>query len=566
MQPFLLKILLFILVIQVFPARCCVEHEREALLKFKASVNDSSNRLVSWTGDECCNWAGVTCSNQTGHIIILDLRNSYFYKSFRYGMMFTDYEWNNHSLSGKISPSLQHISELEYLDLSYNNFSGNNFANFIDSFTNLNYLNLSATGLTGIIPPQLGYLSKLQHLDLSLTDLSGIIPPQLGNLSRLQCLDLSWTKLSGIIPTQIGNLFRLQHLALSGTSLSGIIPPQLGNLSKLQYLELSNIPNIYISNVWLLSHLTSLTCLIMTEVDFQDSREWAQALNTLPLLQDLYLADNNLTTIPISIIGLNFSSLETLSIMENKFNSRIHDWIGKLTTLTTLELLLCSFVGQIPCQLNNLTSLNLLYLWEDYLEGPMPPLHNLKNLTTLAILDVNIGEDIRVVVNKLASETLDKLESLSLFNVSLTGNLNGWMSTMPDLKELYLSYNNLNGTLPNVIGNLTSLEYLYLNKNNFTGEVSKAHLAGLSNLKDLDLGSNNLNLTMNINWVPPFELQYLFLSGCKLGPYFPLWLQNQSQIKEIDLSNTEIVETVPHWFWNLRSLFSIDLSYNLVEG
>ncbi|KAJ1691393.1 hypothetical protein LUZ63_015548 [Rhynchospora breviuscula] len=472
MHPFL-KILLFILVIQVFSARCCVEHEREALLKFKAGVNDSSNRLVSWTGDECCNWAGITCSNKTGHVIILDLRSSYSNNRFKYGVMYPDYEWNNHSLSGKISPSLQHISELKHLDLSYNNFSGNNFPNFINSFRNLNYLNLSST------------------------------------------------------------------------DLSGIIPSKLGNLSKLQFLDLSYMPVINISNAFE---------KLDTSIEY-----------TTPL-QSLYLRDNNLTTIPSSIIRLNFSSLKTLSIIENKFNSRIPNWIGKLTTLTTLELLFCSFVGQIPSQLNNLTSLNTLMLLEDYLEGPMPSLHNLKNLTELIIWGVSIREDIRVVVNRLANDTLDKLEILLLPNASLTGNLTGWMSKMSNLRELDLSCNNLNGPLPIVIGNLTRLEYLDLDKNNFTGEVSKAHLAGLSNLKGLFLGSSYLNLTVNMNWVPPFQLDYLYLSGCKLGPYFPLWLQNQSQMIEIDLSNTEIVEIVPHWFWKFRFLSYIDLSYNHIKG
>ncbi|KAJ4782459.1 Receptor-like protein 12 [Rhynchospora pubera] len=304
----------------------------------------------------------------------------------------------------------------------------------------------------------------------------------------------------------------------------------------------------------------------MSGVNFQDSKNWAQASNTLPLLQSLYLRDNNLTTIPSSIIRLNFSSLETLSIIDNKFNSKIPNWIGKLTTLTTLELLFCSFVGQIPNQLNNLTSLSTLMLLEDYLEGPMPPLHNLKNLTELIIWGVSIREDIRVVVNRLANDTLDKLEILLLPNASLIGNLIGWMSKMPNLIELDLSYNNLNGPLPIVIGNLTRLEYLDLDKNNFTGEVSEAHLAGLSNLKALFLGSSYLNLTMNMNWVPPFQLDYLYLSSCKLGPYFPLWLQNQSHMSEIDLSNTEIVEIVPHWFWKFRSLSYIDLSYNHIKG
>ncbi|KAJ1685155.1 hypothetical protein LUZ63_016545 [Rhynchospora breviuscula] len=480
MHHFLPNIFFFLLVTRAFSAWCCLQHEREALLKFKADVNDSSNRLVSWRGNECCKWAGVRCNNKTGHVIMLDLRNSY-------------YEWNNHSLSGEINPSLQNITELEYLDISYNNFSGNNFPRFISSYRNLNYLNLSTTGL------------------------------------------------------------------------SGIIPHHFGNLSKLEYLDLSYMPNIYISNVWFLSHLTSLIYLDMFQVNLEDSREWVQVLNTLPLLQSLYLGSNNLTTISSSITVVNFSSLGILSIQENEFNSRIPNWIGDLTKLTMLELLFCSFVGRVPNQLGNLTKLNKLYLL-DYLEGPMPPLLNLNNLTELDITYVDLKEDISRVVSKLANDTLEKIELFWLYGTSLTGNLNGWISKMSNLKVLTLSYNNLNGTIPNAIGNLTSLECLFLDKNYFSGMIYEAHLANLSNLKELNLDSNYITVIVDTNWIPQFQLYFLYVSGCKLGPHFPSWLQNQSLITNIDMSNTEISDIVPNWFWNLPSLTSIDLSNNNMSG
>ncbi len=41
-----------------FPNTSCLETEREALLKFKQGLIDSSNRLSSWTGDNCCSWMG----------------------------------------------------------------------------------------------------------------------------------------------------------------------------------------------------------------------------------------------------------------------------------------------------------------------------------------------------------------------------------------------------------------------------------------------------------------------------------------------------------------------------
>ncbi|KAJ4783120.1 LRR receptor-like serine/threonine-protein kinase GSO1 [Rhynchospora pubera] len=491
MQNFSPIFLLFLVLIQVFPANCCIEHERQALLKFKDSVSDPSDRLASWSGNKCCNWAGIGCSNTTGRVIKLDLQNSYFYFDEYY-----DYSWNNHSLSGKISPALQILSNLEYLDLSYNNFSANKFPKFISNFKYLNYLNLSLTGL------------------------------------------------------------------------SGIIPHGLGNLSKLQYLDLSYMPDAFVSNVWWLSQLKSLKYLDMSEINFLDSREWTQALNTLPLLQTLYLGANNLTTIPASINGPNFPSLKILSVWDNSFTTRIPDWIGKLTKLTTLQLASCSFVGPIPNQLDNLSLLKTLDLSGNNLEGPMPPLHNLRNLTQLSINDVNIGQDIREVMSKLSNDTLDKLQVLCLSNSSLHGNLTGWVSKLSSLNMLELSYNNLNGTIPTEIGNITSLETLGLGSNFFTGEFSKAHVTGLSNLKELDLGFNNITITVGRQRVPPFQLEELSLSGCKLGPHFPPWLQNQTRMNFIDLSNTGIADIVPNWFWNYSDMYIkfIDLSNNQMTG
>ena len=57
----------------------CIQSEREALLRFKQDINDSSNRLSSWVGDDgdCCKWDAVVCSNLTGHVLELHLRNPF---------------------------------------------------------------------------------------------------------------------------------------------------------------------------------------------------------------------------------------------------------------------------------------------------------------------------------------------------------------------------------------------------------------------------------------------------------------------------------------------------------
>ncbi|KAK7860853.1 receptor-like protein eix2, partial [Quercus suber] len=52
----------------------CIEKERQALLEFKKGIVEG--KLSSWGSEDqknCCNWEGVYCNNQTGHVLELDL-------------------------------------------------------------------------------------------------------------------------------------------------------------------------------------------------------------------------------------------------------------------------------------------------------------------------------------------------------------------------------------------------------------------------------------------------------------------------------------------------------------
>lgn len=93
-------------------------------------------------------------------------------------------------------------------------------------------LNLSSSGVSGSLGPQIGLLSYLQVLDLPMNNISGSIPPELGNCSMLEELDLSQNFMSGKIPASMGNLTKLSSLALYNNSLSGAIPE--GSVQELE--------------------------------------------------------------------------------------------------------------------------------------------------------------------------------------------------------------------------------------------------------------------------------------------------------------------------------------------
>ncbi|KAM0887185.1 hypothetical protein ACQ4PT_029228 [Festuca glaucescens] len=145
----------------------CFSAERAALLSFKAGItSDPGNRLVSWQQGhhDCCRWSGVTSSSSTGQVFKLDLRNHSPTEYESHGVK----DPKSHSLRGQVSLSLLALRRLRYLDLSMNTILGDAMAmpRFLGSLQSLTYLNLSNMGFNGIIPPQLGNLSKLVHLDI----------------------------------------------------------------------------------------------------------------------------------------------------------------------------------------------------------------------------------------------------------------------------------------------------------------------------------------------------------------------------------------------------------------
>lgn len=108
---------------------------------------------------------------------------------------------------------------------------------------------------------------------------------------------------------------------------------------------------------------------------------------------------------------------------------------------------------------------------------------------------------------------------------------------------------------------------LIVSCNRLEGIVSEIHLANLMNLRRLDMSENNLLLSFNTGWIPPFNLSLIKLRSCNLGSQFPKWLKSQEKLSDIDLSNVGISDTVPYWFWSLSPTYLyLNLSHNQLTG
>lgn len=86
------------------------------------------------------------------------------------------------------------------------------------------------------IPEEVALLSDLVYLKLTRSFLTGRIPSALSRLAQLQVLDLSLNVLTGDIPTEMGLLMELRELHLNGNHLEGEIPRHLFKLPHLHEL------------------------------------------------------------------------------------------------------------------------------------------------------------------------------------------------------------------------------------------------------------------------------------------------------------------------------------------
>ncbi|PWA55984.1 receptor like protein 41 [Artemisia annua] len=454
-------------------------------------------------------WTGVECCEWVG--VHCDKRSGHVIRlDLRNPAFFnTDKrEWYyDNQLRGEVSPSLLNLKHLRYLDLSMNDFSGH-IPKFLGSFKHLEYLNLSCSGFSGVVPHHLGNLSRLQYLDLNT---QYRIPDGVTSCSSMSIDDLQW------VPS----------------------------LSSLKLLGLSGLYN---------------------PMNLTDELDWFSEVNMLPSLLTLNLAGCNIN-FP-SITSVNFTSLNSLDLSYNFINSTIPVWLSNLTDLTHLELSGNEFHGQIPDFLGTLSALTLVDLAGNSFDTLVPGLFwNLSSLTFLDLSWNGIVADLPSLIGSMSEFVAKSLVYLSLAGNEFSGCIPNTIGDFKKLENLLLRRNTLSGHVPPSLGGLTCLKELDLSYNSLEGNLSEVHFIKLKNLTLLDLSSTSLALNVSSRWNPPFQLREFKASSCNIGPQFPSWLQTQTNLETLYLSNSSIRDTLPDWFENIAThIADLDLSYNQIGG
>nr|XP_025648342.1 receptor-like protein EIX2 [Arachis hypogaea] len=542
----------------------CIESERQALLSLKRGFNltHDDDWLSSWGDGEqqkdCCNWEGVTCSNHTGHVLMLHLQGDGYTR-------------------GSISPSLGELHHLKYLDLSGNHFTHTpSIPPFIASLTFLTHLDLFSCSFGGNIPPQLGNLLFLEYLDLSSNNLVGGFPLQLTNMSSLTYLDLSHNSLNETMPPQLGNLLSLEHLDLSANAFTGTIPSQFKNLSRLQYLDLHYWDKTMSlsSDLQWLSELSTMRYLSLPRVNLSGASNWQQQVSSLSHLQHLDLHGCNLVD-SVLTSSLASTSLSSVDISNNSLRdaSLIFPWLMNSTrNLVTLIMNDNGLTGTIPETFgDNLNSLEELNLANNELKGQIPlSLFHSCNLAWLDLSNNNLTGEFHEYIREYSRCAHKPLKFLELVWNEITGMVPD-LSQLQSLQELRLDNNRLNGSIHEGIGQLSNLTELSLGNNFLTGLISEAHFSRLSHLGTLDLSHNALALWIYGNMPKSLgslrNIQSIHFEGNHFSGEIPPSLHNCTQLRVFDVAGNKLSGTIPSWIGdNIRKLLVLSLHSNNFHG
>ncbi|XP_024042893.1 receptor-like protein EIX2 [Citrus clementina] len=402
--------------------------------------------------------------------------------------------------------------------------------------------------------------------------LKGEISPALLELHDIRHLDLSNNHFSASpVPEFIGSLSKLRYLNLS-CSIPLELPRKFRNHSGLEYLNLENSSLFSVGSLEWLSRLSSLRHLDLSYINLTKSSDWFQVVAKLHSLKSLVLRSCALPPVnPSFIWHFNLStSIETLDLSDNNLpSSSVYPWLFNLSrNILYLNLGSNSLRGSIPEAFQHMVSLKSLDLSDSELEGGIPKLFGkMCSLKKLGLSYNKLSGQFSQVIQNLSCGCVENsLEGLYLQYNDFTGPvplLRGFSS----LKALKLPVNRLNGTIDKSLSQLSKLESLVLAWNSFTGVISETFFSNMSNLQMLDLNENSLTLKLSHDWVPPFQLKWLSLAFCKMGPHFPKWLQTQNQLVFLDISNVGISDSIPDWFWDLSSKLSyFNLSNNHIKG
>ncbi|KAJ8572319.1 hypothetical protein K7X08_008830 [Anisodus acutangulus] len=373
---------------------------------------------------------------------------------------------------------------------------------------------------------------KVTRIQIGNQGLKGSLPPNLNNLTELQVFEVQNNGLTGPLPSFAG-LNLLESILLSGNGFTSIPRNFFDGMTSLQTVYLDDNPFSPWSVPDSLKSASSLQFFSAMSTNISGKIPDLFGGDTLPSLTHLHLSFNKLEgPLPLSFSG---SSIQSLWLNGKDHQSRLNgsiDVVQNMTQLTELWLQDNEFTGPLP-DLSGLNQLQNFSVRDNSLTGPV--LDSLVNLTSLKVVNLT-NNLLQGPMPKFQSSVLvDMLPDTNSFCLSKPGPCDSqvntllavakdvgyprgfadkwkgndpcsWMGITCDggnITVLNFLKMGLTGTISPSYSSITSLQKLILANNFLTGIIPN-ELASLPNLRELDVSNNQL-----YGKIPPFKSHVL---------------------------------------------------------
>ncbi|KAK8648250.1 hypothetical protein V6N13_129009 [Hibiscus sabdariffa] len=310
---------------------------------------------------------------------------------------------------------------LTRVDISHNKLSGASPSWLIENNTDLNFLNLRNNSFSGKLDlPTQDTRSSMGHLDVSYNHIEGHLPKDLGLvLPNLHCLNLSYNYIEGELPSSIGAMRKLLLLDLSFNDLSGEVPVELAK------------------------NCTHLLGLMLNNNNFHG--DFFSSHFNLSNIRVLKLRNNEFTGSLITKKEF-YGGMKILDVSSNNMTGKIPSEIAGEVILLQNN----SFEGKIPCE--GFFGADVIDISHNFLSGPIPSCLSSEALSSVSLLNLR---DNRLSGNIPARiSLLPGLRILLLGNNRFDGSIPAQLCQLRNISIMDLSNNSFTGTIPSCLSNV----------------------------------------------------------------------------------------------------------------
>eukprot|EP00873_Tetraselmis_striata_P024009 jgi/Tetstr1/444273/TSEL_032165.t1 len=352
---------------------------------------------------------------------------------------------------------------------------------------------------------------------------------------QVTALYIGLNRITGSVPAEFSAFTGLTDLFLPVNDLTGTLPPQWSVLTQLRRLSVdSNRITGVVPPQW--SALNALEQLSMA--NNQLSGNLTSQLGAITGLKQLSTS-NNMFTGQLPVPWSTLTAITSMDLSDNAFSGGLPESWSVLGALTNLNVAGNQLTGGVPEQYSAMSSLTQLNVTNNALQGFVPSALGYVSVIGLEMAMPGVDFNVTTAPTPATIDpTVEQQMGLLLQVQVLMGGLASW-SPATDMCTQWV------GVTCGSEGTVTSLD---LSNSGLRGATLPVQIGFLTSLRQLDLSNNELVGSLPEQWSALSNLTELNLSSNQLIGELPEQWSAMSSLQSMNVAGNYITGVTPSSF------------------